>query len=328
MTTLHGNNPNKVIELLIARRDCYGLTDEKSHRKLALVVEGGAMRGVLSAGSLLAIDQLNFKGCFNEVYATSAGSVNAAYFLSGQGDLGIEVYFDDISNRRFFNPLRLKKIVDVDYVYDYIVPELKPLDEGEIRKNSTRLYVSVSDVKSGKNVLIDVHNNPEPIAKILKASNAIPILYNKTVSLNSKQYVDGGATNTLPVKQAIENGCTDILVLLTRSENYSSKAPNKIQQLMYYLLIGRKYPELMTAYKEIHLKSNLNRKLALGFGLNKDINIATICPTETELIVNRTTIDRNILVEGAYMQAAKTFRIFSGNLDKLDKLFSRYRNKM
>ena len=59
------------------------------------------MRGVLSAGSLLGVDLLEFRDYFDAVYAVSAGSVNAAYFLSGQGIEGITVYFDDISSRRF-----------------------------------------------------------------------------------------------------------------------------------------------------------------------------------------------------------------------------------
>ena len=83
MSILCGNNPQAVIELLNERRDNKN-SSNNSNRKLGLIVEGGGMRGVLSAGSLLAVDLLGYINCFDEIYATSAGGVNAAFFLSGQ----------------------------------------------------------------------------------------------------------------------------------------------------------------------------------------------------------------------------------------------------
>lgn len=327
MTMLYGNNPQAVVELLNSRKKNNKITttQEKCSRKLALIVEGGAMRGVLSAGSLLAIDLLGYQNCFDEIYATSAGAVNAAYFLSGQGELGITVYFDDISNKKFFNPLRFTKIVDVDYVYDHIVPIVKPLNEINIKNSHTNLYMSVTNVNSGKNELINTKTFSEPIAKVLKASNALPILYNRTVTLNGKQYIDGGASNPLPVRQAIANGCTDILILLSKDKNHTSLEPTIIQKLIYYLMLTRKYPKMMDCYKKLFIQANESRKLALEGDPNNNINIATICPTEIELIVNKITMDRDKLVEGAYMQAEKTFKFFSGNNKKLDEVFNQYR---
>jgi len=329
MTMLYGNNPQAVVELLNSRKTDNKITttQEKRSRKLALIVEGGAMRGVLSAGSLLAIDLLGFRSCFDEIYATSAGAVNAAYFLSGQGELGITVYFDDISNKKFFNPLRFTKIVDVDYVYDHIVPIVKPLNEINIKNSHTNLYMSVTNVNNGENELINTKSFSEPIAKVLKASNALPILYNRTVTLNGEQYIDGGASNPLPVRQAIANGCTDILILLSKDKNHTSLEPTIIQRLIYYLMLTRKYPKMMDCYKELFIQANESRKLALEGDPNNNINIATICPTEIELIVNKITMDRDKLVEGAYMQAVKTFKFFSGDKEKLDHVFNQYRTQ-
>lgn len=325
MSILYGSNSQAVVDLLNSRKKDNQATQGEHSRKLALIVEGGAMRGVLSAGSLLAIDLLGYRNCFDEIYATSAGAVNAAYFLSGQGELGITVYFDDISNKNFFNPLRFTKIVDVDYVYDHIVPIVKPLNEINIKNSHTNLYMSVTNVNSGENELINTKTFSEPIAKVLKASNALPILYNRTVTLNGKQYIDGGASNPLPVKQAIANGCTDILILLSKDKNHVSLEPTTIQKLIYYLMLTRKHPKMMDCYKELFIQANESRKLALEGDPNNEVNMATICPTEMELIVNKITMDRDKLVEGAYMQAAKTFKFFSGDNKKLDEVFNRFR---
>lgn len=77
-------------------------------------------------------------------------------------------------------------------------------------------------------------------------------------------------------------------------------------------MVGRNYPRLMNAYENTHDSANENRRIAIAEHLVEGINIATICPTESELIVGKTTIEREKLVEGAYMLATKTFRFFSG----------------
>ncbi|MCB1937044.1 MAG: patatin family protein [Nitrosomonas sp.] len=327
MTKLYGHNPEKVIDLLKNRLDKHKKLFNEKPRKLALVVEGGGMRGVLSAGSLLAVDLLGFRNCFDEIYATSAGAVNAAYFVSGQGELGITVYFDYINNSKFFNPFRLTKILDVEYVYDYIVPHVKTLNEAAIRKSNTHLYLSVTDVETGRNRLIDTKTWPDPVSKILKASSALPILYNRTVELDGRKYIDGGASDVLPVRQAIDRGCTDILILLTKDKEHISDPPSQIEKLIYYLSMTRKYPHLMDSYESLHGLNNENRKLAIGEKTIDGVNIATICPAKSELIVSKITMNRAKLIEGAYTLAAKTFNFFSADMKKLDSVFERYRAK-
>jgi len=319
---LTGTNPHAVIELLKARAG--GDTNASGSRKLALVVEGGGMRGVLSAGSLLALDLLGFQPCFDEIYAASAGGVNAAYFLSGQGLLGITIYFDSISNRRFFNPYRPTKIVDIEYVYDHIVPHVKSLDEAAIRSARARLYISVTDAHSGQNVLIDASASPDPICRILKASSALPVLYNRTVQLASGEFVDGGVTDAMPVGAAVTRGCTDILVLSTRPRSYLSSGPNMLQRALLQFMVGRRHPKLMAACLQTHECANRSRRLAAGDEVLPGVNVATICPTLSEQVVGRTTIKRDLLVRGAHLMAAKTFRLFAGEMAELGEVFATF----
>src|SRR5207249_2082981 len=146
-----GTHPRRGIDLILERASSAAGPQPDRSRKLALIIEGGGMRGVVSAGSLLALDLLGFREVFDEIYATSAGAVNAAYFLSGQGKLGMTIYFDDIANRRFINPWRLLKIVDVDYAYDRVISLHKPLDDVAIRASRVRFLLSVTDARSGLN---------------------------------------------------------------------------------------------------------------------------------------------------------------------------------
>lgn len=323
---LVGVRPEGVLELLESRRATSGDgRARQDRRKLALIVEGGGMRGVLSAGSLLAIDLMGYRYCFDEIYGTSAGAVNTAYFLSGQGQLGITVYFDSISNRKFFNPLRLTKIVDVDFVYDRVVLQEKRLDEDALRSVTTDLLVSVTDAVTGENVLLRVKDHPEPVARLLKASSALPVLYNRTVEIGGRSFVDGGVTCSLPVHQAVERGCTDILVLLTKTSGYQVTPPTWKNKALFYLLLGRRYPELMRTYAELDAK-NRSRRAALGETALEGVNVATICPTAGEVVVSRTTIDRELLVEGARRMAVRTYRLFGEESGALEEVFRRYRD--
>ena len=68
-------------------------------RKLALVVEGGALRGVCSAGGVVALEHLGLTDVFDHVYGTSAGVMNASYFVAGQARLGIRIYYEDMNRR-------------------------------------------------------------------------------------------------------------------------------------------------------------------------------------------------------------------------------------
>jgi predicted patatin/cPLA2 family phospholipase len=326
-TGLAGTRPERVIDLMIERASPAERSRSDGARKLALVIEGGGMRGVVSAGSLLALDQLGFRNVFDEVYATSAGGVNAAYFLSGQGTLGMSVYFDDIANRRFINPWRLFKIVDVDYVYDDVVALRKRLDDAAIRASRSRFFLSVTNARSGENELLDVRARPEPIPLLLKASSALPVLYNRRVVLNGREYVDGGVTDHLPIARAIANGCTDILVLASSPCEAPMSRPALWQRGLFYMMIGRPYPALMRAFAVMHEAVNHSRRLATGAERVDGVSVALIAPCDGDSIIGRTAIGRARLIQGAHEMAARTCALFAGERARLDKLFAAYRER-
>lgn len=323
MNKLVGTNSQGVVDLMLERRRSGYRPGGVSNRKLALVVEGGGMRGVLSAGSLLAVDLLGFRGCFDEVYATSAGGVNAAYFLSGQGVLGMTVYFDDISNRRFINPWRVLKMVDVDFVYDEIVTHAKPLDEAALRSSPTKFLLSTTDALSGENVLLDVRALADPIPLMLKASSALPVLYNKVVPLGAGLYVDGGISDAMPIKQAIAAGCTDILVLTTKLSGHVGR-PRLFHKAMIHARMGWRYPNLVRAYDNSFCVADANRRIAAGSDRVPGLNIATICPEPVELIVSKTTLKRSKLIAGSRTMAHRTYQVFGGDSTQIDRIFAAF----
>src|SRR5215467_1559628 len=324
---LAGTRPRRVVDLILERASAAGRSRPYRSRKLALIIEGGGMRGVISAGSLLALDLLGFREVFDELYATSAGGVNAAYFLSGQGKLGMTIYFDDIANRRFINPWRVFKAVDVDYAYDRVVSLDKPLDDAAVRASRVRFLLSVTDARSGVNELLDVRTRAEPVPLLLKASSALPVLYNRRVTLYGREYVDGGVSDALPIAPAIQNGCTDILVLASSRCDMPMPRPALWQRSLFYIMLGRRYPALMRACATMHEAVNRSRRLATGDERVDGVNVALISPCDGDLTVGRTTIERAILVHGAHQMAARTVELFSGERAILEELFETYRGR-
>ena len=100
-----------------------GLRDDDA--RLALVVEGGGMRGVVSSGMCSALEEMGMRDVFDAIYGTSAGAFNAAYFNTRQSRFSSTIYFEDANNRRFIDVKRLlvpgQTVMDLEFlVFDVV----------------------------------------------------------------------------------------------------------------------------------------------------------------------------------------------------------------
>lgn len=317
---LHGVNASAVVDAIKQRyRQRKAGRNEPDGRKLALVFDGGAMRAVGPAGGAVALEHLGFTDIFDEVYATSAGVMNASYFLSGQGDMGITIYFDDLTTGRFINPLRFWKIVDVDYLINEIVLKKKPLDTQRVLNSPTRFYATVMDQATGEASLIDVKRSKASLLTIIKAALAIPLLYNRAVELEGISGMDGGLRIPFPLQEAIDHGCTDILVLLSRSNEYVCPQPSPLECLVFDLFCARGNRSLSQAFSFQHLPSRTARDLALGragLGL-PGVNIAAFC-TDRSAPIHRITVDRGALRAAAVAYGRRVLSAFGVEANEWD----------
>src|SRR5881409_3801152 len=98
---VYGINPTGTIDLLKKRAALIKQGRKPADgRKVALIVEGGAMRGVISCAALMGLEELGMTEAFDEVYGASAGAVNAAYFLARQAAYATTAYYQKINNTR------------------------------------------------------------------------------------------------------------------------------------------------------------------------------------------------------------------------------------
>jgi len=312
MSTLHGINPTSVIEAIKNRSSRWRAGNrEDDGRKLGLVIEGGAMRAVCSAGGAMALSHLGFSELFDEVYATSAGVMNASYFLSDQPDLGISIYFENCTTRAFLNPLRVWKILDIDYLFD-IIANVKKLDVDRILASRTKLFVSVIDKNTGAADVIDAKATGKSFLSVLKAATAIPVLYNRSIDIEGRPLMDAGLALPFPIKAAIDNSCTDILTLLTRPASFTASPPSWASRQMFNLFCARGNSGLNSTYGLLHKNYQFALDLALGRCEVSGVNIATVCPDEKE-VIQRTTTDEALLRQAAINYGRQVLEAFGAD---------------
>lgn len=281
--------------------------------KLGLVVEGGGMRGVLSGGALVAMEELGLTEAFDEVYGESAGAINGSYFVAGQAALGCRIYLEDIPNSRFIDPLRLHRILDMDFLIDEVIAKAKPLDPTRVVGSRSRLLVSLTNAADGTGRVIDVGEAKAPLLRILKATAAIILFYNRAVEVDGGWYVDGGIADPIPVRNAIATGCSHILVLLTRPPGYRDKPFRAPSWLAARFLLGNKWhPSLLqTLFREKYKRYNASRDLAFGRTQpERPVSIAVICPDGDTHGVTRLTRDPTRLRDAMMVSRQRTLETF------------------
>lgn len=279
--------------------------------KSALVVQGGGMRGIFSAGSLIALQELGLKNAFDAIYGSSGGAMNAAYLLSNQTKFGTSIYYEDINNSKFINLLRINKILDMDYLFEEVVTLKKPLNLDKVKNAKASLYFFVTDVEKGTSKKLD-SKSCDNLLKSLKASCALPIYYNKPVFIDGIGYLDGGICKAIPIQDAINDGCTDILVLLTQPTKILT---NFFEDFLIKRFLSRFGPKLVNAFFRGLNEYNYAFDISLGNAkIRKKVNIATVVP-DAKLMLNRLTKNKKLLKNAAIEGARKVFHLFNKEFD-------------
>jgi predicted patatin/cPLA2 family phospholipase len=304
-----------VIQHILDRRDRPALHRE---RKLGLVVQGGCMRGVFTAGALCALEDLGVRHVFDAIYGSSAGAINAGYFLAGQIAEGTSIYYSEINNRTFIDFRRIWKgtAVDIDFCFDEVVGRRKRLDLDRILRSPAILKIYVTNAHSFQTECFAQREvaTPDGLLTLLKASAAMPLVYRKRVLYQGNRYLDGGLLNPVPLLEAIEDGCSDILVLLSRPLDSAWKPPGAGFRR---LIVGKgnragtaKARAAWTAGEE-----RLDRTLAL---LRRDsgpgspgFHLAAIAPPAGYRLTRWTT-DRRRLVDAAHAGMRSILELFNG----------------
>jgi len=227
-----------MIDILRARAARGSRAPHGDGARVVLAIEGGAMRGVVSAGMVSALERLGMTDAFDAVYGSSAGAINGAYFLAGQARLGTKIYAEDINNRKFIDltrPLMGRPIVDLGFLIDHVATVRKPLDVARVLAATSPLTVMATEVSTAARTPLRHFNSANDLLIALRAGATMPVIAGSPVAFGGRSYLDASLTEPVPVAIAEEEGSTHILVLLTRP----TESPRRATWLDRWYVIPR-----------------------------------------------------------------------------------------
>eukprot|EP00890_Picochlorum_soloecismus_P002600 jgi/Picsp_1/3340/NSC_06178-R1_protein len=197
--------------------------DRNDPFKLGLVVEGGGMRGCVSGGALQALADLGLKSAFDAVYGSSAGAINATYFLSEQRE-GVNIYHEHIASTEFIDLKRLLSRKDgkpaalnLEFLLDHVIHHVLPLDFDSVLNSPVSLNVVASSLDTLSPVLLNDFEHKNDLVECLRASANVPEVAGGPVHHRGHRLVDAAVFEAIPFRSAIADGCTHVLVLCTRA---------------------------------------------------------------------------------------------------------------
>ena len=174
-------------------------------KKTGLVLEGGGMRGIYTAGVLDVFMENGIT--FDGVIGVSAGAIHGCSFVSGQKGRSIRYYMKYCRNWQFmsFRSLLLTgNIAGEKFCYHTLPEKLDPYDYEAFKKSPTKFYVGCSNVETGKAEYLPITDMKEQIDR-MRASASLPLV-SKIVKTAGLKLLDGGCTDSIPVKAFCENG--------------------------------------------------------------------------------------------------------------------------
>lgn len=301
------NNPI-IHRLLLKRKLLKEGSPDHIKIKTALILGGGGMRAAFSAGVLMGFEKLGLSDVFDIVVGISVGSPMCAYFLSRQKKFGHSVFFEELSSNKFINLHRLSKIMDIDYLGS-VLRNVKPLDQEHVRSSRSDFYVTVTDARTGKGEVLNMKDEKIDIIDAVCASSALPVIYNRTITINGKQYCDGAIGNGIPIDFVMKKGCTDILLVLNNSAaEKNNSAP--LFERMFALFYMRKFaPVLRTATLA---RNKLYNQSLRKISRLKNVNVGILTPEEMPLKrMSRDNIKMREVAKKAEKRIEKIF--MSGN---------------
>ena len=211
--------------------------------KAALVLEGGALRGMYTSGVLDTFLKNNME--FECVAGVSAGALNAMSYISKQPGRSAKINLEYCDDPRYIGRkafIKNKGIIGYDYLFGDISENKVPFDYKSFENTNQRFIIVTTNCEKAETEYLE-KSNCNDLFKAAQASSSMP-LASAMVEINNNHYLDGAVTTSIPVKWALEQGYEKVVVVLTRDKTYRKPMlSNKMKKL--YKLAYHKYPKLI-----------------------------------------------------------------------------------
>ncbi|MBR2188794.1 MAG: patatin family protein [Eubacterium sp.] len=221
--------------------------------KKGLVLEGGAMRGMFTAG---VTDVMMEHGItFDGMIGVSAGAAFGCNYKSGQ--IGRVIRY----NKRFCREpkfcsirswIRTGDLYGAEFCWHTLPEELDLFDMETFRSSPMEFYAVCTDIDSGKAVYHRCDAGDQTDLEWMRASSSMPVV-SRPVEIDGRRLLDGGVTDSIPLRFFERAGYERNVVILTQPEDYE-KHPQKYFTLLRILL--RRYPALLKAIRGRYIRYN------------------------------------------------------------------------
>ncbi|HRX15576.1 MAG TPA: patatin family protein [Spirochaetota bacterium] len=249
---------------------------------IPLILEGGGLRCAFTAGILEFFLDNSIE--FSHIYGVSAGASVAASYLAKQKGRNCRINVDMPSDPRFLgvcNFFRERSFFGMKYLYDEVPNHIDPFDFKTFFETKTRFFTVVTSLQSGLPEYIENSRHDKQFSmKLLAASGSIPLL-SPPVKLDGKFYYDGGVSDSIPVKKALQQH-DKAVVVLTRLRGYRKKS----QKFKKYLRFRfRKYPEFVDVM--LSRSDHYNSTLDYIDDMERKGKVLVIAPEDAAIMVER-----------------------------------------
>ena len=213
--------------------------------KTALILEGGGMRGLYTAGVLDVLMENNIET--DVACGVSAGALFGINYKSKQPGRVLRYnlkYAGNSENLGVRQLLKTGNLMSKQFYFDDLPFKLDVMDTETYRNNKTDFHAVVTNLLTGQpeyKSIYDLEN--EDCMEYLRASGSLPFV-SKPVFVKDIPYLDGGIADSIPVKRYIEDGFDKIIVILTK--HHCIKNNNKIHGTNFFY---KKYPEFANTLK-------------------------------------------------------------------------------
>lgn len=241
--------------------------------KTGLVLEGGAMRGMFTAGVLDVFMEKDVR--VDGIIGVSAGALFGVNYLSEQQGRVIRYNKKYAADKRYMGMHSLLKtgdIVNKEFAYYTVAQKLDIFDNQAFMAANIPYYAVVTNMETGQPEYMQINNVFEDM-EILRASASMPFV-SRPVILNGQKYLDGGVSDSIPYKKFLDMGYDRLIVVLTRDLNYVKKPMSKHLISLYY----RNYPNFREQL--LHRHDNYNQSISELKTLEANGKVMLIRPSE------------------------------------------------
>lgn len=221
--------------------------------KKGLVLEGGAMRGLFSAG---VMDVMMEHGIgFDGIIGVSAGAAFGCNYKSGQAGRAIRYNMRFAKDRRYcslWSLLTTGDLYGAEFAYHVVPSQYDIFDNEAFERSKTEFYVVCTDVLTGKAVYKRCMKGGYDFCEWIRASASMPVA-SRVVDLEGYKLLDGGMADSIPLAYFHSIGYGKNIVILTQPDGFQ-KTPNRLMPLIRWRL--RSYPNIVKSMEERHLMYN------------------------------------------------------------------------